>query len=163
MQLYLMRPGLGHNRQEKIEGLSPVGIGQVRQAAGGIRQLKLSFDLILSSPQRRAHQTAALVAEFVRYAYGDILVSDCLLPQADPRGILDLLIIEKPQSKILIVGHQPNLGRFAGLLLNGGQVTLENASLAAFSYQKDPPFAGLDFLLTAEQLARLGMARGAYP
>lgn len=160
MQLFLMQHGLALSEQENAERpLSPAGVSQIQDAAAGVKQLRLVFDLIISSPKRRAHQSAALLAETLRYPYGDILVSDSLLPQADPKDILDLLIVEPPQSSILLVGHQPCLGRFASLLLGGGGVQVENASLAAFSYDKESKFSSLNFLLTAEQLARFGTGR----
>jgi phosphohistidine phosphatase len=162
MQLYLMQHGLALSEQEDAERpLSPGGVEQIQDAAAGMKQLRLAFDLIISSPKRRAHQTAALVAEAVRYPYSDILVSDSLLPQADPKDILELLVVEPSQSHILIVGHQPCLGKFASLLLGGGGVTIENAGLSAFAYDKEKAFSTLNFLLTADQLARFRPGRAS--
>lgn len=160
MQLYLMQHGLALAEHENAERpLSSAGVRQIQAAAAGIKQLRLSFDLMISSPKRRAYQTAALVAESIRYPHGDILVSDSLLPQGEPSEILGLLIVEPPQSRVFMVGHQPCLGRLASLLLGGGTVALENAGLAAFSYAREEAVSTLDFLLTAEQLAHFGPYR----
>ena len=160
MQLYLMQHGVALTKEENIERpLSTAGIDQVRKAAAGIRQLLPGFDLIACSSKRRAHQTAALVAEAMRFPYSDILISENLLPEAEPQDVMSLVTREAADSSILLVGHQPCLGRLAGFLLQGGEVRFENAGLCAFEISAKGQPAVLNFLLTAEQLARLGAAR----
>jgi phosphohistidine phosphatase len=159
MQLYLMQHGMALSAQEDAERpLSPAGVDQVRASAAGIRQLKLAFDLIISSPKRRAHQTAALVAESLRYAYSDISRSESLLPRAEPGEVLKSLAGEPAGSRVLLVGHQPLLGRLARHLL-GGEVALENAGLCGFEYDAEKPACRLTLLLNAGQLARFGAVR----
>lgn len=160
MQLYLMQHGVAMAKEEHAERpLSAAGIDQVRKSAAGIRQLLPGFDLIACSSKRRAHQTAALVAEAVRFPHSDILVSKSLLPDAEPQQVMSLLEQEATDSRILLVGHQPWLGRLAGHFLQGGKVRFENAGLCAFETSGISQAAVLDFLLTAEHLARLGATR----
>lgn len=162
MHLYLMQHGVAMTKAENAERpLSEVGIVQVRQAAAGIRQLLPGFDLIACSTKRRAQQTAALVAEAVRFPYSDILASESLLPEAGPEEVLDLLEREDAGSRILLVGHQPCLGRLASHFLQGGELRLENAGLAAFTTSPSGQPPVLDFLLTAGHLARLGATRSS--
>ena len=160
MQLYLMQHGVALTKEENLERpLNTTGIDQVRKSAAGIRQLLPGLDLIACSPKRRAHQTAALVAETMRFPYSDILVSENLLPEAEPQEVMSLVAREAADSGILLVGHQPCLGRLAGFLLQGGDVRFENAGLCAFEISANGPPAILNFLLKAEHLARLGTAR----
>ena len=64
MKLYLMQHALAYSAEEDSERpLSPAGINQAKASARGIKRLGLEFDLIVASPKRRAHQTAALIAE----------------------------------------------------------------------------------------------------
>jgi phosphohistidine phosphatase len=130
-----MQHALAYSSQEDQERpLSPAGIDQAKAAAKGIKRLGLTFDLIVASPKRRAHQTAALIA------------------QSQPQELLDLLQKELPQSSVLVVGHMPQLGELSSQLLQGGEILFENAGLACFEISSSHP-AQLKFLLTAQQLA----------
>ena len=153
MKVYLMQHALAYSSQEDQERpLSPAGIDQAKAAAKGIKRLGLTFDLIVTSPKRRAHQTAALIAEGVRFPHSDILTTEAVLPQCQPQELLGLLQKESSQSSVLVVGHMPQLGRLSSQLLQGGEMLFENAGLACFEISSSHP-ARLDFLLTAQQLA----------
>ncbi len=153
MKVYLMQHALAYSSQEDQERpLSPAGIDQAKAAAKGIKRLGLSFDLIVTSPKRRAHQTAALIAEGVRFPHSDIMTSEVVLPQGQPQELLDLLQKESPQSSVLVVGHMPHLEKLSSQLLQGGEMLFENAGLACFEISSSHP-ARLEFLLTAQQLA----------
>lgn len=160
MQLYLMQHGIALAGEDDAERpLSPAGVEQIRESAAGIKQLRLAFDLIMASPKRRAHQTAALIAEALRYPYSDIARSGDLLPQAEPAGILSSLTAEPADSRVLLVGHQPCLGRLASHLLGGARIAMENGGLCGFEYDPGQPFCMLKLLLSADQLARFGVSR----
>jgi phosphohistidine phosphatase len=153
MKVYLMQHALAYSSEEDQERpLSPAGIGQAKAAAKGIKRLGLTFDLIVTSPKRRAHQTAALIAEGVRFPHSDILTTEAVLPQSQPQELLDLLQKELPQSSVLVVGHMPQLGKLSSQLLQGGEMLFENSGLACFEISSSHP-ARLKFLLTAQQLA----------
>ncbi len=153
MKVYLMQHALACSSAENPERpLSPEGIIQAKAAAKGIKRLGLSFDLIVSSPKRRAHQTAALIAEGVRFPHSDILTSDRVLPDRLPQEFLDLLQTEAPESSILMVGHMPHLSKLSAQLLQGADIVFENAGLACFDLSASR-HARLEFLLQAQQLA----------
>jgi len=153
MKVYLMQHALAYPSEEDQERpLNPAGIDQAKASAKGIKRLGLAFDLIVTSPKRRAHQTAALVAEGVRFPHSDIMTSEAALPQGQPQELLDLLQKESSQSSVLIVGHMPQLGQLSSQLLQGGEMLFENAGLACFEISSSDP-ARLEFLLTAQQLA----------
>lgn len=152
MKLYLMQHALAYPSDENQERpLNPTGINQAKAVAKGIKRLGLSFDLVVTSPERRAHQTAALVAEAVRYPHSDILTTEAALPGREPQELLDLLQKEPSDSRILLVGHLPHLGKLARLLLQGGDLLIENAGLSCLSFDKAPP-ARLEFHMNAEHL-----------
>ena len=153
MQVYLMQHALAYSVDEDPERpLSPEGVAQAKTSAKGLRRLGLEFDLIVASPKRRAQQTAALVAEAVRYPYSDILTTDAVLPDQPPQGLLDLLRSEKAAARVLVVGHLPHLAKLAADLLQGGDLVFENSGLAGFSWDGSAS-ARLNCLLTARQLA----------
>ena len=153
MKLYLMQHALAYPAEKDPERpLSPAGIDQAKAAARGIKRLGLSFDLIVTSPKRRAHQTAALIAEGVRYPHSDILTTEAVLPDQSPKNLLDLLKKETAESHSLVVGHMPFLAKFASTLMQGGDVLIENAGLTCFDISGSNA-ARLEFHLRAEQLA----------
>lgn len=153
VKLYLMQHALAYQAGEDPERpLSPAGVSQAKAAARGIKRLGLGFDLIITSPKRRAHQTAALVAEAVRYPYSDILTTDAVLPDQQPQGLLALLQKEPDDCRVLVVGHMPQLAKLARVLMQGGELLFQNAGLSGLDLDKGTS-ARLEFHLTAEQLA----------
>jgi phosphohistidine phosphatase len=85
-----------------------------------LNTLKIQFDLVVSSPLKRALQTATLVGTEVAYDAG-VKVSDTLAPEATLSLFLELVHELQGHENVLLVGHNPNLPQFlASLLLNGG-------------------------------------------
>jgi phosphohistidine phosphatase len=146
-----MQHALAYSAEEDAERpLNPVGVKQAKQSASGIKRLGLVFDLIMTSPKRRTKQTAALVAEEVRYPYSDIMTTEALLPDRTPAELLELLQKESTDSRILIVGHLPHLALLADTL-SGGDLVFENAGLTCLE-MSGPKTARLTFHLQAGQL-----------
>jgi phosphohistidine phosphatase len=153
MKLYLMQHAIAYSAEENPERpLNPAGVNQAKATARAIKRLGLTFDLIVTSPKRRSHQTAALIAESVRFPYSDILTTEAALPDAHPQDLLALLRKEKPASNILVVGHQPQLAEIAGSLLRSGALLIENAGLTCFEIDQTGQ-SMLAFHLRAGQLA----------
>lgn len=153
VKLYLMQHALAHSAAENPDRpLNPAGIDQAKATSRGIRRLGLSFDLIITSPRRRAHRTAALIAEGVRFPYSDILTTEAVLPDRSPQNLLDLLQGEPSDSRVLVVGHLPHLEKLASTLLQGGELLIENAGLSCFDMTGAGPIR-LEFHLKTEQLA----------
>ncbi len=153
MKIYLMQHALAYSAEEDQErSLNPEGIEQAKASARGIKKLGLSFDLVMTSPKRRAQQTAALIAEAVRYPYSDILTTEALLPNQSPEEVLEILQKESTDSHILVVSHLPYLENLARELMQGGDIHFENSGLTCFD-MSGPRTAILEFHLKATQLA----------
>ena len=153
MKLYLMQHALAYTAEENQERpLNQVGIDQAKATAKGIKRLGLSFDLIIASPKRRAHQTAALIAEAVRFPYSDILTTEAVLGERPPQELLELLQKEPADSHILVIGHMPHLAKLASDLMQGGHLLIENAGLTCFDLSQSGA-ATLEFHLRAKNLA----------
>lgn len=145
-----MQHAVAYSADENPERpLNPAGITQAKTAARGIKRLGVSFDLIVASPKRRAHQTAALIAEGVRFPYSDILTTAAVLPEQPPQELLTLLEKEPADSRVLVVGHLPHLAKLASVLLQGGELAIDNAGLTCFDLAGADP-ARLEFHLRAE-------------
>ena len=126
-----MRHGLAYSEKEDPRcALKPEGIEQVKSVGQAFRILNIRFDLILASPKRRSQQTAALIAESVRYPYSDIVSTEAVLPGATPSALISLLEREPDNSHVLVVGHLPHLSDLLSRLCGGGKIKLDNADLA---------------------------------
>ena len=104
---------------------------------------KIQFDLIISSPLKRALQTASLVGTEMGYE-NQILLSNALAPTAAFPDFQKLLHDAEPHENVLVVGHSPNLVNFLGALLvpNSAravaQVRLRKGALARLSIARGP-------------------------
>jgi phosphohistidine phosphatase len=121
MRLYLVRHGLAeeHNPTGDAErALTPKGRLRMAEQAKGLRDLKVRPEIILTSPLRRARETATIIAE----ALGGIRLED--LPELGqgaygPADILTALHPYDQLKEIALVGHLPGLGELASFMLTG--------------------------------------------
>ena len=81
-----------------------------------LSSMKVSFDLVVSSPLKRSLQTASLVGTETGYEQ-KILLSDALAPAATFQHFQKLLGECTGYESVLVVGHSPNLVQFLGLLM----------------------------------------------
>lgn len=154
MKLFLMQHALAFSKEENPERpLTIEGIEQAKKSALGIRHLDLAFDLIIASPKRRAKQTAALIAESVRYPYSDIMYTDSLLPDQTPDTFIDLLKKERSESHILVVGHLPHLANLVQSLTHCEEFHFHHAGITCLN-MSGPKSATLEYHLNADHLAR---------
>ena len=76
----------------------------------------MSPALIVTSPYRRAVQTAELAAEVFEY-HGDILRTKTLLPGASPQGAWEEIRLHKDVDSVLLAGHDPLFSSLTAYLL----------------------------------------------
>jgi phosphohistidine phosphatase len=79
--------------------------------------LNIQFDAIVSSPLKRALQTASLVGTEVGFD-SRILVSEALSPGASVAAFQSLITSLVQHENVLVVGHNPNLPVFLSSLLS---------------------------------------------
>ena len=102
--------------------LTPKGRRQLGQIAAAMKRLGLNFDLILSSPFRRARQTAEIVAKSLKLKKC-LAFSDELTPDGDPKKLIrQLNELEPHPEDVLLVGNEPYLSRLVALLISGGEM-----------------------------------------
>ncbi|HLI78187.1 MAG TPA: histidine phosphatase family protein [Acidobacteriaceae bacterium] len=117
---------------------------QLAQVLSGLR---ISFDLIVSSPLKRCLQTAQLVGTEMGYE-AKILHAQALEPGADFTQFQRLLHECRSYESVLMVGHNPNMTAFLGQLIaassdgehRGGManVRLRKGSLARVTVERGP-------------------------
>jgi phosphohistidine phosphatase len=85
--------------------------------------LNVQFDLIVSSPLKRALQTASLVGNETGYD-GKIQIAQALAPGATTRDFEALAAGLGKYENVLVVGHNPNLPVFLASQLGPGRVNI---------------------------------------
>ena len=138
MNLYLLRHGIAVDpsvpdfAKDAERPLTPKGKRRLRQIAEAMGELKLSFDLILSSPYARAKQTAEIVAKILKRRK-KLKFTDELTPGGNPKSLIQQLNELRPRPKnILLVGHEPYLSKLIALLTAGNtnmEIDLKKGSL----------------------------------
>src|SRR5438105_6074996 len=122
MKLYLVRHGLT-DRQGDDPALSAKGKSRLARAAEGLRKIKVSPELTLTSPARRARETADVIANALGAGHVEVLSE--LAPGSDPTSVLAALRPYSSMKELVLVGHQPALGRLASMLLAGSVDSVE--------------------------------------
>ena len=174
MNLYFMRHGIAVESDDPAitddnqRALTPKGAKRLRRAARGLRQLDISFDGILTSPVLRARQTADIVATALGL---ESLLEEVsgLAPESTVEHLLFGLERYQDRKHILMVGHEPLLGKTIGSLLcgNGGhklEIDLRKGSLCRIEIDGLPLStpAILHWHLAPKQLRLLGTRRAKH-
>lgn len=99
--------------------LTEKGTKKMRQIAKKLKKIGISFDVVLSSPFRRAKETAEIVAkEF--HCEGALKFSRHMKVGGDPVALIDELKKDYGKSEsILLVGHEPYLSGLISTLISG--------------------------------------------
>jgi phosphohistidine phosphatase len=169
MDCLLVRHGIAVAREE-WEGkdvdrpLTEDGRRRVRQVAAGLRRLDVRPTVIYTSPARRAVETAQLLHDLL--ARPSLMqLRDELLPEASPAQVDRLLRDLPPKSCAICVGHEPQLGMAASVLLSGRVSTSfplkkGGACLIELSIPAKPGRGVLRWWLTSGQLRVIGKRGG---
>ena len=147
--LLLLRHGIAEERggpiPEPLRALTPAGRRRTTAVVERLAALKLTADRLISSPLVRARQTAEIaVAAGLAPA---LEMEGVLAPDGDPLPLVHGAAVER----LLLVGHEPDLGNLACRLLGApaGVITLKKAGLVVLTLQPEP---SLRLLLTPKLL-----------
>jgi phosphohistidine phosphatase len=117
MQLLVIRHAVAEDTvssgNDAARALTDAGKAKLRQAVRGLRALELRFDRVLTSPWKRAAQTAALLDPIASSA-----PLETELLTRPPSAELLALISERNETTA-VVGHEPWLGELVAWLAFG--------------------------------------------
>lgn len=117
MRLVIFRHGIAQDRDDPKSPPDPErrltaeGVQKTRAAARGLRLLEAVPDAILSSPYRRARETADLIVSALRLKL-EVQETEALLPDAEPQALLKALAKLKDAETALVTGHAPHVDDF---------------------------------------------------
>jgi phosphohistidine phosphatase len=146
MILYLMRhanAGLRRENptQDSKRALIKEGKEQCMLMARVLSALNAQIDVIVSSPLKRALQTAQFVGTELGFD-AKVEVSPALGLAADYAAFQKLIEKYADREGILLVGHNPNLFKFLGRIITGNGaagVRMRKGSVARIDMSKHPP------------------------
>jgi phosphohistidine phosphatase len=149
--VHLVSPKKDEKRALDKEGIEQCGFVGRALTAGGAQ-----VDAIISSPLKRATQTASLVGNELGYE-GKIQIESGLRPQASLADFRKLLDKYSKLEAIMVVGHNPNLSQFLGAIISdsGCEASIELKKCAVAKVEMRRTSGTLQWCLTPKVLRAL--------
>jgi len=155
MQIYLLRHGIAEDgqpgRPDSARALTDEGRVRLRRVLKRARSADVNPSLILSSPYRRALETAEVAVEVLRYN-GDIEKSRAFVPESRPKEAWDEIRAHSSEDAILIASHEPLMSTLTAYLLACPtlQVDMKKAALLRIDVDRlgAEPHGMLKWMLT---------------
>jgi phosphohistidine phosphatase len=169
LDLYLLRHGEAGNRvpiaaRDMERSLTAAGKKEIEDVGEGMADMNYKFDVVASSPLKRAMETASIVNKELKRK---IPVEEWteLSPEGSREAFYRRLGKLKAGSSVLCVGHEPYLTTIIGEITGregaaspGFRIALKKGGLAKLSVDGFTPRASgeLRWLLTPKQIRKMG-------
>jgi len=161
MEIYILRHGVAEEPQagqpDSERVLTADGRKKLRNVLRAAGSAGVAPALILSSPYKRALQTAQLAAEILGYK-DEIVRTSALEPNSSPKAVWDEIRVHKDQAGILLAGHEPLFSRLMAYLLGSQelQVDFKKGALACIEMDRfgAEPHGMLRWMLTSKLAAQ---------
>ena len=127
MRIYLLRHGIaeeGSGKRDSDRALTAEGKEKVRQLIRVAARAGVAPSLVISSPYRRAMETAGIAIEELHYA-GPLVESTCLTPDSSTQSAWNDVRIHASEESILLVGHEPLFSALGAFLLGAPEVSID--------------------------------------
>ena len=153
MEIYILRHGEAEpdatGRADRDRELTSGGKRDLKSVLQMARKAGVAPQMILTSPLKRAQETAEIAAEILRVKR--VVETRNLLPGASPDLVWKEIGAHHKVEEILLAGHQPHVGRLAALLLEAAvMVDFKKSALMRIATQTSlgPPRGVLKWMLT---------------
>ncbi len=121
MDVFLLRHGIAEDAKPGMDdasrALTPEGRTKLRALLAHVAKAKVTPSLILSSPFKRAIQTAEIAAKTLGYKE-DMVLTEVLEPSGSPHTVWDEIRSHRSYQSLLLVGHNPLFSELSSFLLN---------------------------------------------
>ena len=143
--------------------LTSRGARRTRRAALGLRRMEKKVERVMTSPFERADGTARILGRVL--GIEAVKTLEALVPGGSSRKVIEALNQEPDASTVVVVGHEPDLGALAGLLVfnNGATIPLKKAGACSIRFESAVrPGAGtLEWVAPPRMLCRITRKRSA--
>jgi phosphohistidine phosphatase len=161
MEIYILRHGVAEEPQtgqpDSERPLTPDGRKKLRHVLRMAASAGVTPSLILTSPYKRALQTAQLAAEILQYK-SELLRTQALEPGSSPKTVWDEIRVHKDESGILLAGHEPLFSRLTAYLLGSPNLLVEfkKGAMVCVEVERFPaePHGLLRWMLTSKLAAQ---------
>jgi len=157
MELYLLRHGAAEDRaasgRDADRRLTDEGRDKLRRILERAHAAGVRPSLILSSPYRRALETAEIAAHELGYA-GKLVRTPALTPDSSPETLWDAVREYRGEAAVLLAGHEPLFSAATSYLLGSMQTMIHfrKGALVRIDVQSfgAAPTGVLQWMLTAK-------------
>ena len=147
---------LSNPKKDEKRALDEVGIEQCGIVGRALASLDVQVDVMISSPLKRAAQTASLVGNELSYE-GKLQFDAGLRPEAAFADFRKLIDKYAKYDAVMVVGHNPNLSEFLGRVISDGAgeaaVELKKGAVAKVELGRNSAY--VQWLLTPKLLRTL--------
>jgi phosphohistidine phosphatase len=136
-------------KKDERRPLDAEGIRQCGYIGRTLAAMEIHADAIVSSPLKRAMQTASLVGTEMGYE-AKILLEDGLRPDADFESFREIVRRNSHLDSIVVVGHNPSITEFLATFISsrGGRSGIELKKGAIARVQTNPKQNTLQWCIT---------------
>jgi phosphohistidine phosphatase len=161
MIIYFLRhasagEAVANPKKDEKRALDKEGIEQCGYVGRALTAIEAQVDVIISSPLKRATQTASLVGNEMGYE-GKLQIEAALRPQGSFADFRKMLEKYASQESIMAVGHNPNLSQFLGAVISEsgceGSIELKKGAVARVDMRRSS--GTLQWCLTPKVLRTL--------
>ena|SRR5579862_2762513 len=128
MELYLLRHGLAEDRaatgRDADRALTDEGKRKLHKVLRRAHQAGVKPALILSSPLKRALETAAIAADELEYK-SEIVRANGLTPNSTPADLWAEVRAHRDEPSILLVGHEPLFSHTVAAMVGSSRAMIE--------------------------------------
>ena len=154
MLLYFLRhasagKSVMNPKKDERRPLDEEGMLQARYVGRLLANMDVQVDQIISSPLKRARQTATLVANELAFETV-VQIDDALRPEAEFDQFQTMLARYKKYDAVMVVGHNPSLTEFLSKSVSGasGSTQIEFKKGAVAKVEMNGRTGTLDWLVT---------------
>jgi phosphohistidine phosphatase len=164
MRLYFLRHAIAlprgtHGIRDEDRPLTEKGRNRMEQEAVGINRIITTFDVILTSPYKRAYETAMITARALGLT-SKLKKFSFLTPGTPYTALINGLKPYRSKAHILLVGHEPAMSMTIATLLGMDEpaIDFKKGSLCCLEIDAIPPHVPgtLCWLLKPSHLRDLG-------
>ncbi|MGZ4870464.1 MAG: phosphohistidine phosphatase SixA [Candidatus Angelobacter sp.] len=136
-------------KKDERRALDEEGILQARYVGRLLANLDVQVDQIISSPLKRARQTASLVANELAFEAA-VQIDDALRPEADFEQFQAMLARYRKYDAVMVVGHNPSFTEFLSKSVSAasGSAQIEFKKGAVARVEMQGRTGTLDWLVT---------------
>jgi len=154
MEIYILRHGIAEDAKAGMpdaeRALTENGREKLHAVLEQAHEAGAKPSLILTSPYRRAAQTARIAGHIL--GCGKILETEVLTPSSTPKAVWEAICSRRREGALLLAGHEPLLGMTVGYLLGAPamRVDLKKAALVRIDQEvlSGTPRGVLKWMLT---------------